>query len=128
MVRATQNYKALPYNPALRQRARELRRAGLVHEVLLWQRLKTMQGLDFDRQKIIGDCIVDFYCAEKAVVIEVDGLSHDGKQEDDHRRDAYLTGLGLTVIRILVLDVLNNMEGVVAFLKEHPALTGINRA
>jgi very-short-patch-repair endonuclease len=128
MVRATQNYKALPYNPALRQRARELRRAGLVHEVLLWQQLKTMQGLDFDRQKIIGDCIVDFYCAEKAVVIEVDGASHDVKQEDDQNRDAYLTGLGLTVIRLLVVDVLNNMEGVVAFLKEHPALTGINRA
>jgi very-short-patch-repair endonuclease len=123
MVRATQNYKALPYNPALRQRARELRRAGLVHEVLLWQRLKTMQGLDFDRQKIIGDCIVDFYCAEKAVVIEVDGSSHDVKQEDDRRRDAYLTGLGLTVIRLLVVDVLKNMEGVVALLKEHPALT-----
>jgi very-short-patch-repair endonuclease len=128
MVRATQNYKALPYNPALRQRARELRRAGLEHEVLLWQQLKTMQGLDFDRQKIIGDCIVDFYCAEKAVVIEVDGASHDVKQEDDQNRDAYLTGLGLTVIRLLVVDVLNNMEGVVAFLKEHPALTGINRA
>ena len=128
MVRATQNYKALPYNPALRQRARELRRAGLVHEVLLWQQLKTMQGLDFDRQKIIGDCIVDFYCAEKAVVIEVDGASHDVKQEDDQNRDAYLTGLGLTVIRLLVVDVLKNMEGVVALLKEHPALTGINRA
>jgi very-short-patch-repair endonuclease len=128
MVRATQNYKALPYNPALRQRARELRRAGLEHEVLLWQQLKTMQGLDFDRQKIIGDCIVDFYCAEKAVVIEVDGSSHDGKQEDDRRRDAYLTGLSLTVIRLLVVDVLKNMEGVVAFLKSHPALTGINRA
>jgi very-short-patch-repair endonuclease len=94
-----------------------------VHEVLLWQRLKTMQGLDFDRQKIIGDCIVDFYCAEKAVVIEVDGSSHDVKQEDDRRRDAYLTGLGLTVIRLLVVDVLKNMEGVVALLKEHPALT-----
>ncbi len=43
---------------------------------------------------------MDFYCAEKAVVIEVDGSSHDSKAEYDAVRDAYLTGLNLTVIHL----------------------------
>ncbi|MFA9274040.1 MAG: endonuclease domain-containing protein [Candidatus Aquirickettsiella gammari] len=80
--------------------------------------------MDFDRQKIIGNYIVDFYCAEKAVVIEVDGSSHDSKQLEDAQRDQYLPDLGLTVIRLLAKDVLQNLEGVVAFLKNHPALSG----
>ena len=80
--------------------------------------------LDFDRQKIIGNYIVDFYCAEKNVIIELDGSSHDGRERYDKERDEFLFSLGLTVIRISVADVLNNMEGVVSFLKDHPALTG----
>lgn len=53
--RATQSLMSLPYRSALRQRARELRKAGMLHKVLLWQRLskKQLHGLDFDRQKII---------------------------------------------------------------------------
>ena len=82
------------------------------------------KSLDFDRQKIIGNYIVDFYCAEKGVVIEVDGSSHNNKQDEDAKRDAYLRSLGLVVIRLLVKDVLRNMEGVVFYLKHHPALAG----
>jgi len=125
-MRKTKIYKALPYNPALRNKAKALRKAGLLHEALLWLELKNKQlhGLDFDRQKIIGNYIVDFYCAEKSVVIEVDGSSHDNKQAEDAKRDSYLHSLGLTVIRLLAKDVLQNMDGVVAFLKNHPALAG----
>lgn len=125
-MRQTNKYKSLPYNPALKDKAKALRRAGMLHEALLWNQLKRkpLNGLDFDRQKIIGNFIVDFYCAEKAVVIEVDGASHDTKQDEDAERDGYLEGLGLTVIRLLAKDVLQNMEGVVAYLKNHPALTG----
>lgn len=117
---------SLPYNPALRDKAKALRKAGILHEALLWLQLKgkKLNGLDVDRQKIIGNYIVDFYCAEKAVVIEVDGSSHDNKQLEDAERDAYLKSLGLTVIRLLARDVLQNIEGVVAFLGNHPALTG----
>ena len=125
-MRKTQTYKSLPYNPALKDKARALRKAGFLHEVLLWNQLKAKKfnGLDFDRQKIIGNYIVDFYCAEKAVVIEVDGSSHNNKQDEDAKRDAYLRSLGLVVIRLLVKDVLRNMEGVVFYLKHHPALAG----
>jgi very-short-patch-repair endonuclease len=125
-MRATQKYKSLPYNPNLRERARALRKAGIMHEALLWQQLKSrkLHGLDFDRQKIIGNYIVDFYCAEKGVVIEIDGTSHNSKIETDRARDNFLNGLGLTVIRISAGEVMNNMEGVVTFLSNHPALTG----
>lgn len=125
-MRHTHGYMSLPFNPKLKQRAKELRKAGILHEALLWLALKNkkLNGLDFDRQKIIGNYIVDFYCAEKATVIEVDGSSHDDKQFEDKERDCYLNGLGLNVIRLLAKDVLQNMEGVVAFLSNHPTLTG----
>jgi len=125
-MRKTKAYQSLPFNPALRDQAKTLRKAGILHEALLWLELKSgkLNSLDFDRQKIIGTYIVDFYCAEKALVIEVDGGSHDTKRDEDAERDRYLEGLGLTVIRLLAKDVLQNMEGVIAYLKNHPALTG----
>jgi len=121
--RDTKTYMSLPYNPALRDRARQLRKAGMLHEVLLWQQLKKKQfhGLDFDRQKIIGNYIVDFYCASASLVIEIDGSSHDHKIEYDQQRDAYLESLGLQVVHIRAVDVLQNMEGVMRFLTT-PAL------
>ncbi|SDE51688.1 Very-short-patch-repair endonuclease [Desulfuromonas thiophila] len=121
--RSTRAYMALPYNPALRARARELRKAGMLHEVLLWQHLKNrqLQGLDFDRQKIIGNYIVDFFCASQSLVIEVDGSSHNDKAEYDKQRDAYLASLGLHVIHIRAVDVLQNMEGMLRRLTT-PAL------
>ena len=119
-MRHTKQYRSLPYNPKLKQRARELRRAGNLSEVLLWNQLKKAQfnGLDFDRQKIIGYYIVDFYCAEKNVVIEVDGNSHDNKSEHDAERDAFLSGLGLRVIHVLDKDVKENLAVVMGFLTQ----------
>jgi len=110
----------LPFNPQLKERAKALRRAGNLSEVLLWNQLKRGQfeGLDFDRQKIIGNYIVDFYCAEKNAVIEVDGSSHDDKAEYDAQRDAFLTGLGLHVIHILDKDVKQDIAAVMDLLMQ----------
>jgi very-short-patch-repair endonuclease len=122
--RYTQKYQSLPFNAALKERAKALRKAGNLSEVLLWNQLKRGQfkSLDFDRQKIIGNYIVDFYCAEKQVVLEVDGSSHDDKAEYDAQRDAFLIGLGLQVIHILDVDVKQNLAGVMSFLQKHPLL------
>jgi len=123
-MRDTKHFMSLPYNPTLKDRARALRRAGNLAEVLLWKHLKNKQlfGLDFDRQKIIGNYIVDFYCAQKQVVLEVDGSSHNEKADYDAQRDAFLSGLDLTVIHILDSDVKTNLAGVMCFLRDHSAL------
>lgn len=123
--RNSKNYFALPYNKNLKEKARELRKAGNLPEVLFWNQVKNKQfkGLDFDRQKIIGNYIVDFYCPNCNVVIEIDGSSHDDKVEYDAERDAYLESLGLTVIHIPVADVMKNLNGVMDMLYHHPALS-----
>ncbi len=109
----------LPFNPNLRDRAKELRKVGNLSEVILWNKLKSKQflNLDFDRQKIIGHYIVDFYCKNLGVIIEIDGGSHDDKQEYDAERDAYLEGLGLRVVHVLDRDVKNNLVGVLERLE-----------
>jgi len=123
-MRDFKGYIELPCNLDLRDRARELRQAGNLSEVLLWKRLnkKQFRGFDFDRQKIIGNYIVDFYCLNKGVVIEVDGTSHDDKKEYDTQRDAFLMGLELTVIHIKAEDVLRQLPQVMEMLYGHPAL------
>ncbi|MBC6409641.1 MAG: DUF559 domain-containing protein [Ekhidna sp.] len=125
--RSTQNYMSLPYNPKLKERARQLRKAGNLPEVLFWKQVKNkkFKGFDFDRQKIIGNYIVDFLCTNCNVVIEIDGSSHDNKAEYDAERDAFLENLGLSVVHIPVADVMNNMSGVMEMLFNHPALKDI---
>ncbi|WP_228236791.1 HsdR family type I site-specific deoxyribonuclease [Allomuricauda sp. M10] len=125
ITRASKNYFSLPYNPKLKERARELRKAGNLPEVLFWNQVKNKQfkGYDFDRQKIIGNYIVDFYCGNCQVVIEIDGAIHDFQQEYDADRDSFLQSLGLTVIRIPAVDVLNKLDHTIESLKNHPALT-----
>lgn|GEM_PF-176759 len=120
--RNSHNYFDLPYNPALKDRAKALRKAGNLAEVLFWRQVrnKSFKGLDFDRQKIIGNYIVDFYCPNNQVVIEIDGNSHDNKQEYDAARDDYLKSLGLEMIHITDADVKNNIDSVMRFLAEHP--------
>ncbi|SHG07837.1 Protein of unknown function [Arenibacter palladensis] len=70
--------KIIPYNPELKQLARQLRNNATKAEIFLWQRLigKQMYGLDFHRQKLIDNYIIDFFCHELMLGIEVDGYSH----------------------------------------------------
>ena len=123
-MRNRNEYYSLPYNYKLRARAKELRKTGNLCEVLLWQQVhqKKFRNYDFDRQKIIGNYIVDFYCTNCNVVIEIDGYSHENKFEYDMKRDKFLDSLGITVIHILSHDVLNNLDGVMQMLYNHPAL------
>ena len=122
VVRDTVNYRTLHFNSKLKQRARELRKAGSLPEALLWNEIKNkkLNGLDFDRQKIIGNYIVDFFCASKFLVIEVDDKTHDFKIDYDLARDEYLKSLNLTVIHVSAKDVLKDPHGVYKWLSNHP--------
>jgi very-short-patch-repair endonuclease len=112
----------LPRNKNLKQPARVLRGNMTEAERKLWSRIrgKQMHGLQFYRQKVIGNYIVDFFCHKAKIVIEVDGGQHfeNPGLENDSKRDAYLQSLGLTVIRINNLDVLTNMDGVIQMIWE----------
>ena len=93
----------LSYNKNLKKYSQELRGNMTDAEKLLWSKLKFKQakGLQFYRQKVIGNYIVDFYCAKVNLVIEVDGGQHytDSGKESDEIRDRYLNGAGLKVLR-----------------------------
>ena len=110
----------LPYNVKLKTRARELRQAENLSEVLFWMQVTKNQfyKIDFDRQRIIGNYIVDFYVKKLGLVIEIDGSSHDTKEEYDKLREEYLLSLGLKVYRIPVVEVLQNIKGVMRKLEE----------
>lgn len=110
----------LPYNPQLKERANLLRKAGNLSEVLLWNELKIkkLNRLDFDRQRIIGNYIVDFFCFKCRLVIEIDGSSHDNKVEYDKLRTDYLESLGLKVLKFTDKDVKNNLDNVLNIILE----------
>ena len=112
-----------PYNKRNKGKARQHRKHGyLWSEVLMWKALQKKQflGLTFNRQITIGPYIVDFFCAKAKVAIEVDGETHEGKEEYDAERDKYLQGLGLTVIHVNAMDVNLRLDTIVKTLKEHP--------
>ena len=111
-------WKDLPYNPDLIEKAKESRKAGNLAEVLFWQRVKNGQflGLDFDREKIIGDYIVDFFCKDSGFVVEIDGITHDFKVDYDKKRDRYLESLGLKVFHFMDEDIRKNLGGVMEWI------------
>ena len=95
--------------------ARKLRRDMSLPEVLLWQRLRgSKAGLKFRRQHPIGDYVVDFYCREAALVIEVDGEahSHGDRPTRDDRRDGFLEMNGYKVLHIPASEVLADVDRV----------------
>ena len=113
----------LSYNKNLKKYSRELRRNMTDAERLLWSKLKGKQlkGFQFNRQKPIGNYIVDFYCLEAKLVIEVDGGQHysdEGKQKD-RVRDEYMIQNGLRVLRFSDRDVLKNIDGVIETILRH---------
>ncbi|MCX6120706.1 MAG: DUF559 domain-containing protein [Ignavibacteriales bacterium] len=108
------------YNPRLKQIARTLRKNMTLSEILLWQQIKGKQllGYDFHRQKPIDEYVVDFYCPLLKLVLEIDGDSHDGKEDADRIRHEKLESLGLTVLRFWDADVKSNVDGIVGQLRE----------
>ena len=111
----------LPHNPALKKLARDKRKAGILSEVLFWMQVHKghFHQIDFDRQRIIGNYIVDFYVKTIGLVIEIDGSSHIDKVEYDAIRQEFLENLGLRVYRISDIDVKNHIEIVMNSLEQY---------
>ena len=107
----------LKYNPHLKERARYLRTQMTDSEQELWSklRLKQVVGVQFYRQKPIGDYILDFYAPKARLVVEVDGSQHltPSQVQRDAQRDAYLAVLGLRVLRFSNSQVLKELDAVV---------------
>ncbi len=110
----------LPYNPELKPLLHGKRKAGILSEVIFWNqvRAKCFHEIDFDRQRIIGNYIVDFYVKKLGLVIEIDGWSHDEKIDYDDMRQQYLESLGLKIFRASDFDVKNNLGKVVKDLED----------
>lgn len=110
--------KIYPYNPKLKLLARKLRNNSTYAEVLLWNQLKNKQlkGYDFHRQKPILNYILDFFCHELYLAIEVDGITHDSEiqQAKDKVRQSEIEALGITFLRFEDSLIKTQMHSVIS--------------
>lgn len=108
--------KIIPYRQNLKLLARELRKNSTLSEVLLWCEIKNKQllGYQFHRQVPMLDYIVDFYCHELMLVIEIDGDSHNHEDavKKDQIRQNRIESHGVHFLRFDDLDVKKNMPHV----------------
>jgi len=100
----------------LQRRATEMRRNPTEPEKRLWRNLSNSQlnGNKFRRQAVVGWYIADFLCPQRALIVEVDGDTHDA--EKDRLRDDLLGARGYRVLRVTNDDVMTNMDGVLQFI------------
>ena len=113
-------------NPKLTPNAQRLRREMTKEERRLWYDFFKACGVPARRQKVIGPYIVDFYIAEAKLVVELDGSQHYEPEEKAHdlRRDEYLRGLGLTVLRYANSEVSQNFPGLCEDILRHIEASG----
>lgn len=100
---------------------KQLRGQMTKSEIIFWSKIKNKQlGSKFRRQYGVGKYIVDFYCPEKKLVIEIDGNIHfyDKHIESDRIREEYFKKLGLTIKRYTNLDVIKNLNNVLENLHQ----------
>jgi len=92
--------------------AKMLRQDQTIPEILVWSVLKNNQfrGLKFRRQHVIDKYVVDFYCHELKLAIELDGKSHRYQQEYDESRQADIEAKGIRFVRIKNYEIRNNIE------------------
>ena len=112
--------EVLPRNKELLNRSRNLRKGYVLSEVIFWKQVrnKEFHQIDFDRQKIIGNYIVDFYIKSLGVVFEIDGSSHNDKEEYDEKRQLFLESLDLVVYRISDNRIKNDLGNVMKELED----------
>jgi very-short-patch-repair endonuclease len=115
-----ENKLILPYNPLLKNRARALRKGYNYAEVVFWKQVRNGQfwNIDFDRQKIIGNYIVDFYVKKLGIAIEIDGESHNDKEAYDQKREDLIIGLGVRLFKTTNYRVLHDLDNVINELEQ----------
>jgi len=120
MQNKTYKKRIIPYEQRLVKLARKLRNNSTFSEVLLWKELKNKQlrGFKFLRQKPIDKYIVDFFCQDLMLAIEIDGITHDYKIGQDKERQKKIERFGITFIRFQDIDIKTNLEGVLQFLNK----------
>ncbi|MEP3372038.1 MAG: DUF559 domain-containing protein [Maribacter dokdonensis] len=114
--------KIIPYHPYLVELAKKLRNNMTLGEIALWREIKGKKlGYKFSRQIPIDQYIVDFYCKDLQLAIEVDGSIHfkERHEEKDRKRQARLASLGVNMIRFSDSDVKNNLSSVLEEIKEY---------
>lgn len=115
--------KIIPYNAQLKELARKLRNDSTFGEIILWENLraKKFYGYDFHRQKPLLNYIVDFYCYELDLVIEIDGMYHNDevKFKADNVRDEELEKFDLTVLRFTEHEVKYDLQNVLRAIEGH---------
>ena len=106
------------HNPKLSPYAKELRKNMTKEERHLWYDFLRTYPVRFLRQKVLGNYIVDFYCAKVGLVVELDGSQHyePAEIENDRLRTVYLESLGLRVLRIPNNEISKNFRGVCAYI------------
>ncbi|MEN9655977.1 MAG: hypothetical protein RL311_909 [Bacteroidota bacterium] len=109
--------KIILYNPNLTQLAKKLRNESTETEIYLWLKLKgkQMYGYNFHRQKPIDNYILDFFCYDLMLGIEVDGYSHEILEvyNKDIVKKKKMNELGITILRFSDFEVLSDMENVI---------------
>lgn len=121
MKKETKKNLQIPYDPSLKEKARELRNNLTPAEKRFWNTLRSMpfyKDNTFNRQKPFGKYIVDFYCHEQQLVIEIDGDTHyeDQTLVYDQKRTEFLESQGLRVIRFTNQEIMESIEGVMEIL------------
>jgi very-short-patch-repair endonuclease len=112
--------RIIPYNRALTKRAQHLRRNPTRAERRLWIYLKGRQrcNYDFHRQKPLLSFIVDFFCCELFMAIEIDGPSHDKRAEYDRQREAALARYDVVILRFTNEQVMERVKDVLATIDD----------
>lgn len=115
--------KIIPYNPKLKELARNLRNNSTKSEIRLWKCLKGKQmlGYDFHRQKPIDNFILDFFCHELMLGIELYGITHyfDDVQIKDQIKESRLNELGVAGLRFKDEEVYYNIEDVLEIIEKY---------
>ena len=121
-MRSNESMTIIYNKQELKDRRRKLRSDNTKPEQILWQNVKNrnLKNSKFRRQFSFGYYIVDFYCKEKKLVIELDGDSHftERGKEYDLQRDNYLKGLGLKILRITNDEIFSNLQNVLDKISE----------